>query len=133
VTRPPASKLRAPSRKAAAKTAPARTPPLTKPVLQTQRHPAVKPPAAKSTSPANAAAKKAASPPPQTGMALHTIDGARKYLTAGEREAFLREADLADRQVKTLCMTLAYAGCRLSEALAGCGKTLPQIGCDLIL
>ena len=30
----------------------------------------------------------------------------------------LREADLADRQVRTLCMTLAYAGCRLSDALA---------------
>ena len=51
-------------------------------------------------------------------MGLHTADGARKYLTAGERAAFLREAELADRQVRTLCMTLAYAGCRLSEALA---------------
>jgi integrase/recombinase XerD len=36
----------------------------------------------------------------------------------GERDAFLQEADLADRPVRTLCMTLAYAGCRLSEALA---------------
>ena len=51
-------------------------------------------------------------------MGLHTADDARKYLTAGEREAFLREAELADRQVRTLCMTLTYAGCRLSEALA---------------
>jgi integrase/recombinase XerD len=51
-------------------------------------------------------------------MTLHTADGARKYLTAGERDAFLREAELADRSVRTLCMTLAYAGCRLSEALA---------------
>ena len=51
-------------------------------------------------------------------MGLHTADGARKYLTVGERDAFLREAELADRQVRTLCMTLAYAGCRLSEALA---------------
>ena len=57
-------------------------------------------------------------PRPQTGMALHTLDGARKYLTAGERDAFLRAAEQADRQVRTLCMTLAYAGCRLSEALA---------------
>ena len=55
---------------------------------------------------------------PQTGMALHTASGARKYLTASERAAFLREADIAERQVRTLCMTLAYAGCRLSEALA---------------
>ncbi|HUB46269.1 MAG TPA: tyrosine-type recombinase/integrase, partial [Acetobacteraceae bacterium] len=51
-------------------------------------------------------------------MQLHTADGARKYLTPGERDAFLREAERADRQVRTLCMTLAYAGCRLSEALA---------------
>ena len=51
-------------------------------------------------------------------MRLHTVDGARKYLTAGERDAFLRTAEQADRQVRTLCMTLAYAGCRLSEALA---------------
>ncbi len=51
-------------------------------------------------------------------MRLHTTDGPRKYLTAGERDAFLQKADLGDRQVRTLCMTLAYAGCRLSEALA---------------
>ena len=51
-------------------------------------------------------------------MQLHTADGARKYLTAGERGGFLQEAERADRQVRTLCMTLTYAGCRLSEALA---------------
>ncbi len=56
--------------------------------------------------------------PRQVGMGLHTVEGLRKYLTAGEREAFLREAEHADRSVRTLCMTLAYAGCRLSEALA---------------
>jgi integrase/recombinase XerD len=61
---------------------------------------------------------EAPSPAPQTGMQLHTVDGIRKYLTAGERDAFLREADLAERPVRTLCMTLAYTGCRLSEALA---------------
>ena len=57
-------------------------------------------------------------PAPHAGTQLHTADGARKYLTAGERDAFLRAAERADRQVRTLCMTLAYAGCRLSEALA---------------
>ena len=51
-------------------------------------------------------------------MRLHTADGARKYVTAGERASFLAEAECADREVRTLCMTLAYAGCRLSEALA---------------
>ena len=62
--------------------------------------------------------RETVSPPPQTGMQLHTLDGARKYLTVGERAAFLRAAEHADRQVRTLCMTLAYGGCRLSEALA---------------
>ena len=52
------------------------------------------------------------------GIRLYTADGGRKYVTAGEREAFLREAERAERQVRTLSMTLAYAGCRLSEALA---------------
>src|ERR1700760_1861124 len=57
-------------------------------------------------------------PVPPAGMALHTTDAARKYLTQGERDAFLRAAEQTDRDVRTLCMTLAYAGCRLSEALA---------------
>ena len=61
--------------------------------------------------------RKAPLPSP-AGLRLYTADGARKYVTAGEREAFLREAERADRLVRTLCMTLAYAGCRLSEALA---------------
>ena len=55
---------------------------------------------------------------PQTGMTLHAADGGRKYLTAAERTAFLGAAVRADRPARTLCMTLAYAGCRLSEALA---------------
>ena len=50
-------------------------------------------------------------------MGLHTAEGLRRYVTAGER-AFLREVECAERAVLTLCMTLAYAGCRLSEALA---------------
>jgi integrase/recombinase XerD len=61
---------------------------------------------------------KAPSPAPQSGMQLHAGDGSRKYLTAGERDRFLRAAEQADRPVRTLCMALAYAGCRLSEALA---------------
>ena len=43
-------------------------------------------------------------------MALHTAPGARKYLTDGERDAFLGEADFADRPARTLFMTLAHAG-----------------------
>jgi integrase len=61
---------------------------------------------------------KTGKPVPQTGMQLHTAAGARKYLTAEERGAFLRAAEQADRPARTLCMTLAYSGCRLSEALA---------------
>ena len=55
---------------------------------------------------------------PRTDMTLHAADGGRKYLTAAERAGFLRAAEQADRQARTLCMTLTYAGCRLSEALA---------------
>ena len=51
-------------------------------------------------------------------MRLYTPDGTRKYVTVGEREAFLAAAERADRQVWSLCMTLAYAGYRLSDALA---------------
>ncbi len=61
---------------------------------------------------------KAASTRPAAGMQLHTLDGTRKYLTAGERDTFLKAAERADREDRTLCMTLAYSGCRLSEALA---------------
>jgi len=57
-------------------------------------------------------------PAAAAGIRLYTANGARKYVTAAERDAFLREAERADRQVRTLCMTLAFAGCRLSEALA---------------
>ena len=66
--------------------------------------------------PGAAAAK--VTPAAVAGMQLHTAEGARKYLTAGERDGFLQAAERADRRVRTLCMTLAYAGCRLSEALA---------------
>ncbi len=55
---------------------------------------------------------------PVDGMSLYDPSGARKYLTRSERDAFLAAAEHADRQVRTLGMTLAYAGCRLSEALA---------------
>lgn len=38
---------------------------------------------------ADTAKQRSPSPAPQIGMGLHTADGARKYLTAGERDAFL--------------------------------------------
>ncbi len=70
------------------------------------------------TRPARKTSAGISSPAPQTGMTLYAADGGRKYLTSGERAAFLRAAEQAERQARTLCMTLAYAGCRLSEALA---------------
>lgn len=51
-------------------------------------------------------------------MRLYGPDGGRKYLTAEERAAFLKAAERADREVRTFCGVLTYAGCRISEALA---------------
>ena len=49
---------------------------------------------------------------------LFTIDGKRKYLTQEEQARFLAAASQLDRgEVRTFCMTLAYTGCRISEAL----------------
>jgi integrase len=50
---------------------------------------------------------------------LYDHDGHCKYLTPAERDAFLKAADDAEvREVRTFCATLAYTGCRISEALA---------------
>lgn len=49
---------------------------------------------------------------------LYDKKGQRKYLTPAERETFLKAADDAEREVRTFCATLAYTGCRISEALA---------------
>lgn len=57
-----------------------------------------------------------------TGLAhagsLFTRRGQRKYLTTDERRRFLIAANAAARpEVRTLCLTLALTGCRISEAL----------------
>ena len=49
---------------------------------------------------------------------LYDAAGQRKYLTAEERDAFLKAAEDAPREVRTFCGTLLYTGCRISEALA---------------
>ena len=49
---------------------------------------------------------------------LFDPSGNRKYLTAGERAAFLVAADRAPREVRTFCHVLHFTGCRISEALA---------------
>ena len=44
--------------------------------------------------------------------------GRRKYLNGAERTRFLGAADGLAPQMRALCHVLAYAGCRVSEALA---------------
>jgi integrase len=50
---------------------------------------------------------------------LYTAKGARKYLTPAERARFIAAARACPRlNLRTFCLTLAYTGCRISEALA---------------
>ena len=50
---------------------------------------------------------------------LSTFDGKRKYLTLEEQERFLSATSELERpEVRTFCDTLAFTGCRISEALA---------------
>ncbi len=49
---------------------------------------------------------------------LFTPDGSRKYLNPSERIAFIDAANKCpDTRARTLCLVLAYTGCRISEAL----------------
>jgi len=50
---------------------------------------------------------------------LYTATGQRKYLTPSERARFIAAANACPRaELRTLCLTLAYTGCRISETLA---------------
>ena len=51
-------------------------------------------------------------------MRLHDNAGRRLYLTASERARFLVVARSKPLPVSSLCLTLAYTCCRVSEALA---------------
>lgn len=62
---------------------------------------------------------------------LYSRDGRRKYLTGEERRAFLEAAAGEDRATHTFCLTLAYTGCRISEALA-LSRSSVQSGANLI-
>lgn len=55
-------------------------------------------------------------------LSLYAADGRRKYLNADERRRFLAAAAEAPPEVRTLCLTMAYLGCRISEALALTGR-----------
>jgi len=56
-------------------------------------------------------------PHPNLALSLYTADGQRKYLNASERHRFLAAAQMAAPEIGTLCLTMAYLGCRISEAL----------------
>lgn len=55
-----------------------------------------------------------ASAPP---LSLNTAHGRRKYLTPGERLRFIGAAGGSRPEVETLCLVLAWTGCRITEAL----------------
>lgn len=49
---------------------------------------------------------------------VHDDAGRRKYLSGGERARFLEAASCLSPAHQALCHLLAYAGCRISEAVA---------------
>lgn len=48
---------------------------------------------------------------------LYDNKGRRKYLTAGERERFLKATKSVSPERRTFCLVLLFTGCRISEAL----------------
>ena len=64
-----------------------------------------------------------ARPYPDDG-GLYARSGQRKYLTTEERARFIAAASVAPPKLRTLCLTLVYCGCRLSEALALTGADI---------
>lgn len=63
---------------------------------------------------------------------LYETNGHRKYLTAAERDRFLKAAETFRREVRTFCGTLAYSGCRISEALVLTADRVDLAGGGLI-
>lgn len=49
---------------------------------------------------------------------IYDHSGRRKYLTRAEQQAFLRATESRPPEIRTFCLTLAYTGARVSEALA---------------
>ena len=54
---------------------------------------------------------------PTSAMRLYAAAGERLYVNREERTAFKDCADKQDTELRLLCLTLLYSGCRLSEAL----------------
>jgi integrase/recombinase XerD len=65
---------------------------------------------------------------------LYTQTGERKYLTPEERRAFIAAARCTSRpEVGSFCLTLAFTGCRISEALALTGASvITDRGCLVV-
>lgn len=60
---------------------------------------------------------------------LYSVSGQRKYLTQDERARFIAAAERCPRaNVRTLCLTLALTGCRISEALALTASSIEREG-----
>lgn len=55
---------------------------------------------------------------------LYTSKQERKYINTFERQRFIEAAQKSDPLTKTLCLTLMYTGCRISEALASTGVSV---------
>jgi integrase len=63
-------------------------------------------------------AAEGAVPSADSPSELFTIEGKRKYLTSDVQGRFMAAANAHERaEVRTFCLTLAYTGCRISEAL----------------
>ena len=63
---------------------------------------------------------------------LYNLDGGRKYITGRERDAALAVARLRRPAIYTFFATLAYSGCRLSEALELDASRIDFEQCGLI-
>ena len=56
---------------------------------------------------------------------LYSLAGQRKYLSCAERADFIAAAMACTRpELRTFCLVLAYAGCRVSEALSLCAGSV---------
>jgi integrase len=60
---------------------------------------------------------------------LYTAIGERKYLTPAERARFIAAARACPREtLRSFCLTLAYTGCRISEALSLTARSIEPEG-----
>ncbi|MDX2263436.1 MAG: site-specific integrase [Hyphomicrobiales bacterium] len=65
-------------------------------------------------------------------FSLYDASGARKYLNAAERAAFLDAAQKMEPRICAFCEVLALTGCRVSEALELCRERVDLAQASLI-